>query len=216
MNHISTGRALSPRGELLPPRHRRHQRRWRWRWSQWRWLRGQFPVPAGCRNRDFCPPKLVFDGGGAAELFMDGRDSFRVFVSGGFYRRKDDVRGWTRGPHHTLVRLEGARHQVVRLPPGPPLSLLWTLSCVRKNRNFGLRFVQFWEYFLCNFSETQKQQKTGTSTVASCQLVSSKKCIKMPQSVNKTQNNWCKNKHGASKIIDTFATYHLPSLYPQN
>jgi hypothetical protein len=33
---------------------------------------GQFPVPAGCQNRDFCPPKLVFDGGGAAELFMDG------------------------------------------------------------------------------------------------------------------------------------------------
>jgi hypothetical protein len=32
---------------------------------------GQFPVPAGCRNRDVCPPKLVFDGGGAAELFVD-------------------------------------------------------------------------------------------------------------------------------------------------
>jgi hypothetical protein len=24
---------------------------------------------------------------------------------------------------------------------------------------------------------------------------------------NKTQGNWCKNKHGASKIIDTFETY---------
>jgi hypothetical protein len=35
--------------------------------------RGQFPVLAGCWNRDFCPLKLVFDGGGAAELFMDGR-----------------------------------------------------------------------------------------------------------------------------------------------
>ena len=33
---------------------------------------GQFPVPAECRNRDFCPPKLVFDGGDAAELFVDG------------------------------------------------------------------------------------------------------------------------------------------------
>jgi hypothetical protein len=30
---------------------------------------GHFPVPAGCRNRDFCPPKFGFDGGGAAELF---------------------------------------------------------------------------------------------------------------------------------------------------
>jgi hypothetical protein len=65
MNHIATGRALSPKGELLPPHH----------WSQqhrWIWLRGQFLVPAGCRNRDFYPPKLVFDGGGAAELFVDG------------------------------------------------------------------------------------------------------------------------------------------------
>jgi hypothetical protein len=24
---------------------------------------------------------------------------------------------------------------------------------------------------------------------------------------NKTQNKWCINKHGASKIIDTFETY---------
>jgi hypothetical protein len=30
-----------------------------------------------------------------------------------------------------------------------------------KNRSFGLRFVQFQEYFLCSFSETQKQQKIG-------------------------------------------------------
>jgi hypothetical protein len=25
---------------------------------------------------------------------------------------------------------------------------------------------------------------------------------------NKTQSKWCLNKHGASKIIDTFETYH--------
>jgi hypothetical protein len=29
MNHIATGRALGPEGELLPPHHRRQQRRWR-------------------------------------------------------------------------------------------------------------------------------------------------------------------------------------------
>jgi hypothetical protein len=33
---------------------------------------GGIPVPARCRNRDFCPPKLIFDGGGVAELFVDG------------------------------------------------------------------------------------------------------------------------------------------------
>jgi hypothetical protein len=28
---------------------------------------------------------------------------------------------------------------------------------------------------------------------------------------NKTQSKWCKNKHGASKIIDTFETYQYSS-----
>jgi hypothetical protein len=32
---------------------------------------GQFPIQAGCQNRDFCPPKLVFDDGGAVELFWE-------------------------------------------------------------------------------------------------------------------------------------------------
>jgi hypothetical protein len=41
--------------------------------DRWRWLRGHFPVPAGYRNRDFCPSKFVFDGGGAAELFWKNR-----------------------------------------------------------------------------------------------------------------------------------------------
>jgi hypothetical protein len=30
-----------------------------------------------------------------------------------------------------------------------------------KNKTSGTCFVQFREYFLCSFSETQKQQKTG-------------------------------------------------------
>jgi hypothetical protein len=31
---------------------------------------GQFPVPAGYQSRDFYPPKLIFDGGGAVELYL--------------------------------------------------------------------------------------------------------------------------------------------------
>jgi hypothetical protein len=31
---------------------------------------------------------------------------------------------------------------------------------------------------------------------------------------NETLGKWCKNKHGASKIIDTFETYHLPLRPP--
>jgi hypothetical protein len=37
--------------------------------DRWRWLWGHFPIPAGCRNRDFCPPKFIGGGGGATELF---------------------------------------------------------------------------------------------------------------------------------------------------
>jgi hypothetical protein len=39
--------------------------------DQWRWLRGHFPVPAGYRNRDFCPPKFIGGGGEATELFLE-------------------------------------------------------------------------------------------------------------------------------------------------
>jgi hypothetical protein len=35
--------------------------------------RGNLPVLEGCRNGDFCPPKLVFDGGSAAELYLGKR-----------------------------------------------------------------------------------------------------------------------------------------------
>jgi hypothetical protein len=31
---------------------------------------GGFPISVGCRNRDLCPPKLVFDGGSAVELYL--------------------------------------------------------------------------------------------------------------------------------------------------
>jgi hypothetical protein len=31
---------------------------------------GHFPISAGCRNRDFYPPKFVGSGSGAAELFL--------------------------------------------------------------------------------------------------------------------------------------------------
>jgi hypothetical protein len=80
----------------------------------------------------------------------------------GFSRRRDFIgrRAMSEGgqeAHTTPWRGQrGGRHQVVWLPPGPPLSLLWTLSHVEKNRNFGLHFIQFREYFLCNFSKTKK------------------------------------------------------------
>jgi hypothetical protein len=79
VNHIATGRALSPGenyslliigdikvdgdgGEVDGDGRDGDG-------DRWRWLRGHFPFLAGCWNRDFCPPKFVFDSGGAAELF---------------------------------------------------------------------------------------------------------------------------------------------------
>jgi hypothetical protein len=43
-----------------------------------------------------------------------------------------------------------------------PLCLLFgSLEASGQNKTPGTCFVQFREYFLCSFSETQKQQKTG-------------------------------------------------------
>jgi hypothetical protein len=111
----------------------------------------------------------VDDDGGLQYVSWKSVWALRVFAMKGIYRRKGDVRGWTRGPHH-LVALpgDGPHHPMVWLPPGCSPSVLWTLSSCKVNRNFGFCFIQFREYFLCNFSETQKLQKIGTDTVASC------------------------------------------------
>jgi hypothetical protein len=46
-------------------------------------------------------------------------------------------------------------------PVAPPRLLFGLLEASVNFWMFGFCFVQFREYFLCNFSETQKQQKTG-------------------------------------------------------
>jgi hypothetical protein len=43
-----------------------------------------------------------------------------------------------------------------------PLRLLFgSLEASGQNKTSGTCFIQFREYFLCSFSETQKQQKSG-------------------------------------------------------
>jgi hypothetical protein len=99
----------------------------------------------------------VDDGGSLQYVSWKSDRSPRVFPMKEIYRRKGNVRGWTRGPHHLVAWPGGGPcHPMVRPPPGPPPSFLWTPSSCQVNRNFGFRFVQFREYFLCNFSETQK------------------------------------------------------------
>jgi hypothetical protein len=65
---------------------------------------------------------------------------FRVFTTEAFYRRKGDVRGWTRGPHLVVVRPGG---------PAPPsgVAASWPLSVSALDSVFmsekigGLAFV---------------------------------------------------------------------------
>jgi hypothetical protein len=119
------------------------------------------PLSGRVPGRDFGPSRShVDDAGGLQYVFWKIDRVLRVFSSRRIYRPKGDVRRWTRGPHHSLERPGGGpRHGMVRTPSAPPPFLLWTPSRVRKIRNFGFYFVQFREYFLCNFSETQNSKK---------------------------------------------------------
>jgi hypothetical protein len=105
------------------------------------------------------------DGGGLQYVSWKRDLSLRFFLLRETYRRKGSVRGWTRAAHPLVARARGRpRHPRVWLAPGPPPSHLWSSRSFGKNRRLGFCFVQFREYFLCSFSETQKQ---GTGTMAS-------------------------------------------------
>ena len=128
MNHIATGRALSLGGELLPPRHGSQQRRWRWRRSWWRWLRGQFPVPAACRNRDSVPRNLSSMAAALRNSSWSMAWFFRVYASGGINRRRGDV-GGARGAQPIGWRGKGAHRAA--------MWFVWLLAPLRLS--FGLR-----------------------------------------------------------------------------
>ena len=121
---------------------------------------GAIPRPDGVPEQRFCPPKLVVDGGGAAELFVEIGFFFRVFASEGINRRRGGVGGVPRGPNHRLARQEvGPRRQVVWPPPGSSSSLLRT-SCTRwKNRDVAFCFVQFRDSSQKYFSGTKNSRK---------------------------------------------------------
>jgi hypothetical protein len=102
------------------------------------------------------------DGGGSRYV------SRKMVVPLGFSRRGEYIGGgavsgsgprgltpWWRGPGPGRAAL-GCGH------PLAPLRLCFGHRLVFwKNRRFGFCFVQFREYFLCSFSETQKLQKIG-------------------------------------------------------
>jgi hypothetical protein len=117
---------------------------------------GDSPLWQGAGKSFWTSRSRVDDGGGLQYIFWKSVRAFRVFSTEGINRRKGDVRRCTRWSHHLVARPRGGpRHHLVWLPLGPPPALLWTPSSCQVIRNFSFYFVQFREYFLCNFSETQ-------------------------------------------------------------
>jgi hypothetical protein len=162
MNHIATGRALSPRGELLPPHRGRQQRRWRW-------LRGNFPIPAGCQNRDFCPPKFIGGGGGAAELLLEktliplGFSRWRELIGGRAVSEVDQglhTIGWHAQGSTCATPLCGGSLAPLRLSFGlrHTLGKIGTLAFVLSNSE-NISCVAFLKH--------KNSRKQGTDTVAS-------------------------------------------------
>jgi hypothetical protein len=115
-------------------------------------------LQARCQEELLDPPDLASTMAAAYSMFQG-----KLIGSLGFSRRGEYIGGraasgggpggpttWRHGQGLARATLWCGR------PLAPPSSQLWTPSLIGKNRNFGFCFVQFWEYFLCSFSETQK------------------------------------------------------------
>ena len=111
---------------------------------------GDSPLRQGAGKSFWTLP--IFGSTAAADhdVFWKSDRVLRFFPSGGLYRRRGDVRGGARRPHARVARSRAWPRQPCVWGPGGG-----------KNKTSGTCFVQFREYFLCSFSETQKQQKTG-------------------------------------------------------
>ena len=72
------------------------------------------------------------------------------------------------GEGATSVEARGPHTTWRRAGRDPPLTLVWITWLCRKNRSVAIRFVQFQEYFLNNFSKTKNNRKQATGTMASC------------------------------------------------
>jgi hypothetical protein len=148
-NHLATAMDPWSNGGLLT----HHSGGWHGDEEGLRWW---FPYPAGCWEELLDPPDLKTTTVAVCIMFRG-----KMFLPIGFLRWRKfiggDVSRCLGGLHHLVAWPGGgSRHPMVRPPPSPPPSLLWTSSLCQVNRNFGFHFIPFQEYFLCNFSETQK------------------------------------------------------------
>jgi hypothetical protein len=88
-----------------------------------------------------------------------GKTSIHLgFGVGRLYISREAASEVDQGAHTTPSHGQGGGAPALGVAaPRPPLRLSFGLHLVSgKNRRFGLRFVQFREYFLCSFSETKK------------------------------------------------------------
>jgi hypothetical protein len=118
---------------------------------------GALPHPGRVLEQRLLSPKIGLGRQQHCRTLLGEMPTDLGFRSEACYRQRGGVRGWSGPPHHRVARPRGhSRHQVVWLPLAP-LRLFFGLRLASgENRNFGLCFVQFQEYFMCNFSETQK------------------------------------------------------------
>jgi hypothetical protein len=92
------------------------------------------------------------------DVFWKSDRVFRFFPSGGLYRRRGIIRSGPVGAHHRGCGPAPGRAPWWCGPPVAPLRLLFgSLEASVNIWTSGFCFVQFREYFLCNFSKTQKQ-----------------------------------------------------------
>src|SRR3954469_15497581 len=125
---------------------------------------GHFPVPAGCRHRNYVPPKLVFDGGGDRNCFWRKGVWNQGFSDGRINRSQ---RGHREGPRGSQKgRWRGLGLGRARHPPGFLVVALPSFlgdSGSFRDADFLYNFSGiFGALLMAGKPEIQKQQKTGT------------------------------------------------------
>jgi hypothetical protein len=102
------------------------------------------PLSSRVPGRASGPSRSQVDDGGGLSMFHG-----KVIGPLGFSQRREFIGGRAMsedgpGVHTTWWHCQGwPAPPMVRPPPGPPPSLLWTPSSCQLNRNFGFCFVQF-------------------------------------------------------------------------
>jgi hypothetical protein len=119
---------------------------------------GALPRPGRVPEQRILSPKIGLQRRRRYGTFLGKTPIYLEFLLRRLYIGEGAMSEGGQSTHTIGWRAQGdPRHHLVWLPLAP-LRLFFGLRLVLgENRNFGLRFVQFREYFLCNFSETQKQ-----------------------------------------------------------